>query len=1193
MTQDSFGYARPPSLNGSRETVAVAAPEPLGLTLEQYAEAKRLPVEWLKTLNIKDATYDFNPAIRIAYPDEQGKEVYHRYRLALKAEPRFKAPPASLGLKPVPYGLQVLGHARDLGFLVVVEGESDPQILWYNDIPALGIPGTKAWKKYGAEWAAYTQDIPAILVPVEADGAGEDFWEMLYHTPGLHDRLYRMPVATSTGYKDIGDLWVAAKDDGAEDRFKAIVEGQVYFGKKYAAQPKEGLQQPKVRLLPTVSLKDITEEAAENQDFFVYPLFRKGTLVLFVGAPKLSGKTTLLFCAMKAMFDGEAFLGDPTHKAKVLYLSEQGNDLVRAMQTSGIDVEDAESIQVVQYRDIWREPWEENIESAVLTAEDQGREILVIDTFAAFSKLRGSEENDSGSIQERLEPLKTAAHAHGLAVLLVHHSGRDSWIRGSSAFDGTVDIITHLSRREGQQSENERKLTAIGRCEALNLNVELTKEGIYVPLGSDSRVKFAMAVKAIREHAPRTEFAARDIDGFVRLVKEGSGTDVSKSTIEEATKWLHDQDVLARKGEGVKGDPYKYWMPDKGGFAPIEVEETKDLQIDGTQNAPKTPGGVSGGFGSISEIPYTLVEDKGALDAVVAEVATTNAPVALDTETSSLAVDEAQVRLLQVRTMDGSPYLVDLTKVRPEALLHVLADKPILVHNSVYDLAVLNARYGYEHRGPISDTMLMFQVFYGGTNKKAGLQDALKTMLGVEVSKDEQVSDWFGELTPEMMAYAARDVLYLHDLREALLAKVEEKAPHLKPVVDLEHRMAKVTAHMSAVGMPVDKDVFAECVRESREAADQKLAELDALITAPVPEDCQNKNTKNKKVPENRNNKVNWDSPQQVLWSFKEVAGLTLPNTSKDTLLEVDHPMAVALMEYRKALDVYKRFREAKVVDGRVYARWNQLKARTGRMSCEKPPLQGIPEPLRRAFVAPEGKMLIVSDLSQIEIRVLATLCGDENLRADLEAGLDVHQRVAANVFGKAFEAVTKAERKLAKALVFGTLYGLGLSGFTARVNAMTGSHYTQAQVQEKFRGPLFAPYPKVQEWVDNVARDYDDHRGDRKTVSYTRLGRRRLQVPGVPAALNTPIQAGATDVMKAIAVAAYEGLRPGWEIVGLVHDEILLVVPEGDAPEAKAWLHEVMTSTGGEVVNQGVPEPNHVKVDAGTEICDTWAEKE
>jgi DNA polymerase-1 len=276
------------------------------------------------------------------------------------------------------------------------------------------------------------------------------------------------------------------------------------------------------------------------------------------------------------------------------------------------------------------------------------------------------------------------------------------------------------------------------------------------------------------------------------------------------------------------------------------------------------------------------------------------------------------------------------------------------------------------------------------------------------------------------------------------------------------------------------------------------------------------------------------------------------------------------------------------VVDGRVYARWNQLKARTGRMSCEKPPLQGIPDPLRRAFVAPPGKKLIISDLSQIEIRVLATLCGDEQLREDLEAGIDVHKRVAASVFGKGLETVEPSERKLAKALVFGTLYGMGVAGFTARVNAMTGKNYSQDHVQRKFRRPLFAPYPKVQEWMDRVAAKYDGG----TQVSYTRLGRRRLQVPDVPAALNTPIQAGATDVMKAIAVAAYDILQPGWEVVGIVHDEILLVVPEAKAPEAKEQLHWVMVDVGGDVVNQGVPESQRVAVDAGTEICTTWAEK-
>jgi DNA polymerase-1 len=317
-----------------------------------------------------------------------------------------------------------------------------------------------------------------------------------------------------------------------------------------------------------------------------------------------------------------------------------------------------------------------------------------------------------------------------------------------------------------------------------------------------------------------------------------------------------------------------------------------------------------------------------------------------------------------------------------------------------------------------------------------------------------------------------------------------------------------------------------------------------------------------------------------------------LRSTDKETLPKIDHPMAAALKDYRDAVHVYKTFRSTAIAGDRVYGKWNQLKARTGRMSCEKPNLQGIPENLRRAFVAPRGYRLVISDLSQIEIRVLATLCGDENLRADLAAGKDVHRRVAASVFDKTYDEVSDKERKLCKALVFGTLYGMGLSSFTARVNAMTGKRYTQTQVEEKFRKPLFAPYPKVQTWIDKVAQEYGGREHDRKTVCYTRLGRRRLQVPDVPAALNTPIQAGALDVMKAIAVEVFATKKVGWKVVGLVHDEILVEVPYRERETAKKWLHETMVRVGGEMVNRGVPEELHVEVDAGTKICTTWAEK-
>ena len=1181
----SFGYGRAESLStNGRATPApavVAEVTTPGITVEQYADYVKLPQNYLRgDLGLTDVTYDFNPAVRMMYPGFDRNEAYHRFRISLKGEPRFHSPPKHLGLRPIPYGLPYTEVAREMGFMVLPEGESDAQILWFNEFPALGIPGVEAWKRWGAEWAAFLEGIPALLVPVEPDQGGERLWELLQATPSIADRLYRVPLA-SEGYKDVRELWAAAVRDGEVETFKSLIKAQVWAGRSFLSNPTRVPRRfDEKRVLPTISLRELTQEAEAKDEYFAYPLLKRGELTLLVGEAKFSGKTTLMFCALKTVLEREPFLGEETKFAKILYLSEQGNNLSRAVESSKINTDDEESFRVVQFKDVWREPWEDTIERAVVTAKEQDREILPVDTFSAFSHLKGSEENDAGAVASRLEPLKVAAQAHDLAVVLVHHSGRDSIIRGSSAFDGTVDTIVHLSRPPGNQNENLRHITAIGRCDPLSLNIELTEDGVYVPVGSSDRVAFTKAVRAIREILPRGAGDALVLDGVVDRVKE-SGADVSNASVERALRWLVDQGSVERVGAGRKGDPYRYWLSDRdlpygamaGNDGGKKDQETREEE--GYQYSHQTPADPSVGLMRNENPPFTLVEDTKALDDLIAAIRTSSAPIALDTETSSLFVNEAEVRLIQVRIPGLPPYIVDLTKVRPEALLHSLSEKHLLLHNAVYDLSVLKARYDYEHEGPVSDTMLMFQVYYGGTNKPANLKDAIKAMFGTEVSKDEQTSDWMGELTPEMLEYAATDVLHLHDLRKSLEAKINDTAVHLWPVVDLEHRMIKATAHMSAVGMPVDSGVLDECVRESREEADRKLTELDYV----------KRNTKSKSVPEDRNERVNWNSPEQVLWAFREVAGLELKNTSKETLSEVDHPVAVGLLEYRQALDVYKRFRETKVVDGRVYAKWNQLKARTGRMSCEKPPLQGIPEPLRRAFVAPAGKKLVVSDLSQIEIRVLATLCGDESLRADLEAGRDVHQRVAASVLGKEFDEVTKSERKMAKALVFGTLYGLGISGFTARVNAMTGGTYTQAQVQDKFRGPLFAPYPKVQEWVDRVAADYEDG----KQVSYTRLGRRRLQVPGVPAALNTPIQAGATDVMKAIAVAAHEGLRPTWEIVGLVHDEILVLVPESDAVEAKDWLHQIMIKVGGEATNQGVPKAMQVEVDAGTHICDTW----
>jgi hypothetical protein len=226
-TDFGYGNLTNTTTNGHHKEEAKEAVEN-GITLEQYAEAKRLPLEFLSSLNLKDTSRDFAPAIRIPYPDELGKERYHRYRLALKAEPRFHSPPKHVAPEPVPYGLQVLGEARKAGYILLVEGESDAQVLWFNDIPALGIPGVQSWRKYSEKWASYLEDIPLVLVPVESDSGGEKFWGLLRSAKALRGRIHKLPLVSGR-VKDVGDLWKHAFDNGETERFKSTIEHMVWL----------------------------------------------------------------------------------------------------------------------------------------------------------------------------------------------------------------------------------------------------------------------------------------------------------------------------------------------------------------------------------------------------------------------------------------------------------------------------------------------------------------------------------------------------------------------------------------------------------------------------------------------------------------------------------------------------------------------------------------------------------------------------------------------------------------------------------------------------------------------------------------------------------------------------------------------------------------------------------------------------
>jgi DNA polymerase-1 len=1168
---------------------------PLGVTLEQYADYAKLPVDYLKSLNLKSTNYDFEPAVRIPYPNDLEKEVYHRMRVSLKREPRFHAPPKYLGLEPVPYGLQTLALAREIGYCWISEGESDTQILWYNDQPSLGIPGVEAWTRFGRVWAPHLHHIPVLLVPVDADAAGEKLYTMLASNDELRDRVFRVKI-TSPELSDIRDLWCDAVKHEQIDDFRGLLKGQVYLKSRSRSLSRNGIgikDYPNpVRSIRAVSFTG--RKPPGPRQWIVKDAVPKGHASSWYGEGGIAKSFLMLHFAISvASPDITEWAGMPVTTTPAIYgdfeLTEDEH-LRRAQEISaGLGLEDVPPD--FHYLQLGGHPSREAL--AVSATEcDRLKAGLYIADSVGYA-LAGDSELSRDVLKffsREIEAIKAA----GASVLLVDHQAKV--IKGEKYSDkqafGSVyktNSVRSAFQLRGEWSDDKssveitfshRKANLGPRLDPFTLKIQFSEENVTVGRKEEPNPN------------PDTQPTALDlIAEGLKKIGRGTCEEIAATDERLLTKTVRNniKDVVER---GLAADTKEKRGREKI-YASVEGGNAENPD-------PDTTKGSGSGFSTKpadfqGKHDYTFVDTDEALGNLVESLQATSEPVAIDTETSGLRIHDVRVRLIQICIAGGTPHLVDCTKVDPAHLLRELADKEILVHNAPFDLAVLLSAYGYEHRGPVFDTMMASRVYSTGMNADHDLGSAIKRYLEVDIPKGHGEDDWFGELTPEMLDYAAADVVHLGALRDAILEKIASKADHLLPVVDLENRMVKVTAELKATGMPVDSKIWAECVAESSMLADERLDELDALVTEVLPEKFVKANSAKKMTHlEGRRDKVNWASTKQALWAFKEVAGLKgLKATNRDVLGEVDHPMAAALVDYRHVRDVYQRFRATSIIEGRVYGDWDQLKAKTGRMSCSEPPLQGIPDALRRAFVAPRGKRLVISDLSQIEIRVLATICGDGALRADLKAGVDVHRRVAASVFSKDIEEVTPEERRLCKRLVFGTLYGSGLARFTATVNRFTGKTYSAEEVERLFRKPLFDPYPGVRQWMDQILRDYDDRKRDRKTVSYTNLGRRRLQVSTVPQALNTPVQAGALDVMKAIAVGVREGKRPSWKLVGLVHDEVLIEVPHGEAKTAERWLQETMVRVGQETANRGVSEDKKVEVGAETKVCRSWDEKE
>ncbi len=270
--------------------------------------------------------------------------------------------------------------------------------------------------------------------------------------------------------------------------------------------------------------------------------------------------------------------------------------------------------------------------------------------------------------------------------------------------------------------------------------------------------------------------------------------------------------------------------------------------------------------------------------------------------------------------------------------------------------------------------------------------------------------------------------------------------------------------------------------------------------------------------------------------------------------------------------------------DGRIYASWRQLRAATGRMACDHPNLQNLPRsgPLRSYIRAPEGRLFVIADYSQIELRIAAKISEDKEMLSAYAEGRDLHMLTAQNL--TSHEEVSKDERKLAKAVNFGLLYGMGTKGLQSYA---LRSYGVEMSLEEAtlYRRRFFETYPSLKRWHDDERRAW--HRGETETRTLT--GRRRMDVERLTDRLNAPVQGTAADGLKLALAFLWERRDecPGAVPILVCHDEVVVECDKDQGEEIKRWLEKAMIEGMDAVVNGTGALPVPIEVEA--RIAGSW----
>ena len=600
------------------------------------------------------------------------------------------------------------------------------------------------------------------------------------------------------------------------------------------------------------------------------------------------------------------------------------------------------------------------------------------------------------------------------------------------------------------------------------------------------------------------------------------------------------------------------------------------------------------------ESNYHTIRTKNELDELI-EVMKKAPYISFDTETTSLDYMNAELVGVSIALKPNEAFYIPINHnyegVEKQLEEHFVLEalKPFLEsdeipkigHNLKYDRHILQ-NLGIDLKGKLLDTML-FSYVNNSTITRHNLDAVSKRYLNINPTSYEDVAGKgakqipFSEVSIEVASeYASEDADISLKLYE-----------HIEPLVQKETKLAKLYSEIEGPLIYTLGDIERNGVLIDSEKLNEQSKELEAKILK-----------LEQKVQKSAGEDFNLGSPKQLQEILYEKLGLPVikktpkgqPSTAESVLqeLSMDFPIVQDILSYRAISKLKSTYTDKlpKMVNsntGRVHTSYHQAVTATGRLSSSDPNLQNIPirseegRRIREAFIAPDGYKILAADYSQIELRIMAHLSRDQGLMDAFAKGQDIHQATAAEIFSTNIDEVTANQRRSAKAINFGLIYGMSAFGLSKQLQI------TRAEAQNYIE-QYFDRYPQVKHYMDETKQSA-------KKMGYveTVFGR-RLYLADIESsnyqrrqyaersAINAPMQGTAADLIKMAMIHLHQKIREESfeaKIIMQVHDELVIEVNENQSDE----LSEITTSVMSEISKLDVD----LKVDA--DIGNNWDE--